>query len=146
MNFTRDEPVERVAMDRLWWVGLLAALLSLIAVAIIRVLAIGPLGMSADFEPFHWRSLVVSTILGVLGAVVVFGLLGRFTRRPIRWFVIVATVVLILSFSAPLSLLRGVPRPPGTTPGTVWTLNVMHVVVAVICVALLTTLGRIRER
>jgi hypothetical protein len=135
-----------LALARLVRAGGLAAALAVAAVGVVRLIAVGLLGLPAEFEPFHWRALVVSTLAGVAGAVIVFAVLDRLTRRPVRWFWVVSTVVLILSFSGPLSLLGADPPGPGTSVMSVWTLNVMHTVVAAVCVATLTTVGRTRAR
>jgi hypothetical protein len=130
-------------MERLWWIGLLAALLAVAAVALVRTIAVSILGTPAAFEPFQWRALITATVTSVLGAVLVFALLGGFARQPTRLFWFITALVLVLSFWFPLSLLRRDPPPfPGITRATVWVLNFMHVVVAVVTVTLLTLLGR----
>ncbi len=67
---------------------------------------------------------------------VVFAVVGRFARRPIRLFRIIAVVVLVLSFLNPVVALSDAGLR------MILTLEFMHVVVAAISVGLLTILGR----
>jgi len=82
--------------------------------------------------------------MGVLGAVLVFAILRRFARRPVRIFRVVAVIVLVLSFVPDLWLLAARDRLPfpGATLQSVATLMFMHVVAAAIAVGMLTTTGR----
>jgi uncharacterized membrane protein len=50
-------------------------------------------------------------------------LVGRFTDRPLRVYLWVAGIVLVLSFAAPYAV-------PGTTGAQAFVQNVLHVVVA----------------
>ena len=65
----------------------------------------------------------------------VFALLWRFTRRPVRNFVVLAAVLSVLSFVTPLTI-------PGAPLSMVLVLELMHVVAAVVIVGGLVTLGR----
>ncbi|WP_254864629.1 DUF6069 family protein [Halovivax gelatinilyticus] len=75
------------------------------------------------------------TIVGVIGATVVFGALTRRSDRPDRTFTLVAAVVLLASFAPDLYILS---EDPDATAGAVAVLMVMHVVVAAACVFALT--------
>jgi hypothetical protein len=66
---------------------------------------------------------------------VVFAAVALLARRPIRTFRIVAAVVLVLSFVTPLTI-------PGAPLSMILTLELMHVVEAVIIAGMLTTLAR----
>jgi hypothetical protein len=89
-----------------------------------------------DFQPLTLGPVIVSSIVGALGATIVFAVLGRFARRPIRLFRIIAVVVLLLSFLNPVVALSDASLQ------MILTLEFMHAVVAAISVGLLTTLGR----
>jgi hypothetical protein len=71
-----------------------------------------------------------------LGATVVFAIVGWFARRPVRLFRVITIVVLLLSFLSPVLAL------PGAGLNIILRLEAMHVVVAAVSVALLTTLAR----
>lgn len=132
---------ERVDYGRLWWVALLAAGGAAIVNGIIFVIAeaagfiprnfvIELVGQSLSLAP-----VVGSTIVGVIIGAVVFAIMGRFARRPISLFRIVAIVVLVLSFAQPL-LIAGAPL------SMILTLELMHIVAGAFAIGLLTTLTR----
>ena len=76
----------------------------------------------------------ISFVPALLGALV-FAVMGRFTRRPIRTFRVVAAVVLVLSFATPFTL-------PGAPVAMIAALLLMHVIAAAAITGGLTTLGR----
>ena len=76
--------------------------------------------------------------MGVLGAVIVFAIVARFAKRPIRLFRIIGVVVLVLSLLPDLGLLNG-NAMPGTSLGSVIALMLMHVAAGAIAIWLLTT-------
>lgn len=132
---------ERVAYGRLWWVGLLAVILSLVANAVVRTIAAMAFNVSPEFTPFTWGQFIVLDVAGVIGAVIAFAIVGKFSGRPIRAFRRISVVALILSWLPDFGLLAASPYP-GTTVQAVGSLMFMHVVAAAISVGLLTTLGR----
>ena len=73
------------------------------------------------------RPVIGFTVVGVLGAVIVFALVARFARRPVRLFRRIALVVLLLSLVPDLSLLTSSPYAD-TTVQSVLVLMLMHVV------------------
>ena len=87
------------------------------------------------FPPLSLPPVLLFTVLGVVGATVVYAVLQRLTARPDRTFAIVAAVVLLISFVPDLTFARTLPG--ATTTGIVL-LMVMHVVAAVVSVAILT--------
>jgi Family of unknown function (DUF6069) len=126
----------RVHAERLLRVGVLAAVLSAGANALVFAIATSFLG-AVVIPPdglVTFGQVVGASVAGAVGAVAIFAVIGRFTRRPIRIFWGVATVGLLLSF-LPIAL-------AGATGWSAGTLALMHVVAAVTNVGLLTTLGR----
>jgi MFS family permease len=122
---------------RLWWVGLLAIIASVAANVLVRALAGATLDLSPDsLELLDYGGVIGLTVLGVLGAVIVFALLERFARRPILMFERIAAVVLVLSFVPDVLLL--VASVPGATAVSVGVLMSMHVVAWAISVGLLS--------
>ena len=152
MSVTASTLVEKVALRSLGWVGLLAAVLSVAANAVIRTIAKAAFEVPDGFQPFTFGQFTFVTVAGVAGATLVLGFLGGLFNkagrpiqraRPIRSFRRLAVGALVLSWIPALGLLAGRPYP-GTTVQSVGTLMVMHTVTAVITVGLLTTLGRER--
>ena len=132
---------ERIATGRLWWVGPLAVITSVVANSIVRVIAVALFDISPEFAPLAWGPLIFLTVAGVTGAVIVFAVVSRFSRRPIRLFRIIAAVTLLLSFTPAFALLAAKPFP-GTNARSAGTLMLMHVVAATISVGLLEKLTR----
>ena len=137
------EQSERVVISRIWWVGLLAIVASAIANVIVRELgaALGTIPQEIMF--FQVPGIIGSTAVQVGLGIIVFALLARFARHPIRTFTIVAIVALLLSLTNPVFAALGL-IPLGVSIGadTVLTLMVMHIVAGVITIGLLTTLTR----
>ena len=82
------------------------------------------------------QQVIFASVFGVVGGTTIFAMVALLTRRrrPILAFRIVAAVVLALSLSTS-------PTIPGAPVWMVLTLELMHVVAAVIIVGLLTTLA-----
>ncbi len=106
VNHVQSEPV---AMERLLWVGPLAAVSAAIANALVYFVASALGTMSQDFVvessgPITLAPVVLSSSIGAVGAALVFAIVALLARRPIRTFRIVAAVVLVLSFATPLTM------------------------------------------
>lgn len=131
---------ERVAYRRLLWVGLLAGVVAAVVNVVVYLLASAVGAMPQDVVvpgqgPITLGAVVsVSFVPALLGALL-FAAMGRFTRRPIRAFRVVAAVVLVLSFATPFTL-------SGAPVAMVVVLLLMHVIAAVVIAGVLTTLGR----
>lgn len=77
-----------------------------------------------------------SAVAAVAGALV-YALVSRFARRPVRVFGVLAVVVLVLSFATPFSI-------PGAPLSMILAMEVMHVVAAGAIFFALTSLSRAR--
>jgi MFS family permease len=130
---------QRVAVERLWWVTLLAIAAAAIANLIVYAIATALFATPRQFSYLTPLNIVVSTAIYLIVAAIVYAVIGRFARRPIRVFRVVAIVALVLSFAMPLSAMQLTP-PADTT--TVAILLVMYIVAAIITVGLFTTLAR----
>ena len=86
-------------------------------------------------SPLTVGMVVVASVLGAVGAAVVFAVIGLFARRPVRLFRIVAVLALALSFATPLTI-------PGAPLAMILSMEVMHVVAWAVIVGLLTTMAR----
>jgi hypothetical protein len=131
---------EQVAFKRLLWIVPLAAVSAAVANAVVYFVASALGAMPQDFVvqdsgPLTLAPVVLSSLIGAAGAAVIFTLVALLARRPIRTFRIVAAVVLMLSFATPLTI-------PGAPLSVILTLELMHVVAAVIITGMLTTLAR----
>ncbi len=118
----------------------IAALAATVVNVLLRVLAVALFDIpQPEFEPLQLRDVIVSSIGATLVAGLVWALIVRFAKDPVKTFRIVAAVALVLSLAAPLQVgLADPPDYPGTDAGSVGTLIAMHVVTAAICVALFT--------
>ncbi|MDP9455502.1 MAG: DUF6069 family protein [Actinomycetota bacterium] len=141
MESVQNSPLSKghITPSRLLWAAPLTALANALVYLIAGVVGAIP----SDFvipgpgTPLTLGMVVGSTVVPALLAGVVFALLGRFTRRPVRNFVVLAAVLLVLSFVTPLTI-------PGAPLSMVLALELMHVVAAVVIVGGLTTLARRR--
>ena len=132
---------ERAAVQRLWWVGLLALVGSILVNVLLRQFAVANFEISPEFNPLMTNQYILFTAAGVIGAVIVFWLLPRFVSRPQHVFKIIAVVVLLLSM-LPDILLYVMQPVAGITLAGIVTLMLMHVTTAVVTVGLLLSLGR----
>jgi uncharacterized protein DUF6069 len=129
---------ERVPAGRLFRAGVLAAVFSAIANALVLAVAsslFGPVVIPPN-EAVTFGQVVAASVTGAAGAAVLFAVIDRFTLRPIRAFWGLAAVGLLLSF-LPIAL-------AGVTGSSAGTLAFMHVVAAATNVGLLTALVRKR--
>ena len=111
----------------------LAAVAAVAANLLLRALAVAVFDIpQPEFEELNVRPVIVSTLIGVIAAGLVYALIVRFARDPRRVFLIVAGVALVLSLIAPLTI-----DDPNADAGAVGTLIAMHVVAAAISVPVL---------
>jgi hypothetical protein len=135
---------QRIALGHLWWVGLLTIIVSALINFMIALITQTLTTVSPAFTPLQAPVFVTWTVIGCVGAIIVFALLARLTRRPIRNFQITALVVLLISLIP--DFMVGVLRPfPTTTPLTVGALMLMHIATALVCVGLLVNLTHVRQ-
>lgn len=127
-------------MGRLARVGARTVALAVVVNVLIRTVAVSVLGIGEGFEPLGVGPTVFFTVVGVAGAVVVFGLILRFARRPVRLFRRVALAVLLVSL-VPDVLMLFSGSMPGATVAGVLTLIVEHVASWAVAVGVLTTLA-----
>lgn len=125
------------------WIAPLIALAAAVANALVYLIATAMRVIPSGFiipgpgTPLTLGMVVGSTVVPALLAGVVFALLGRFTRRPTRNFVVLSGVFLALSFVTPLTI-------PGAPLPMVLAMELMHIVAVVVIVGGLITLARRR--
>ena len=122
---------QRVVLSRLAWVGPLTILAAVVANIIVQQIAVALLQPDPAFLPLSFAVPIVFTVVGVLGAVIAYALIGRFAKRPLPLFRRVALITLVVSFVPDILMLV-----TGFNPGIV-----MHVVAWAIAVGMLTRLA-----
>lgn len=129
----------RIDPRRLPLAAILAALGAAVVNAVIYVAASSagfirdsvPVPGPGGEQPLTAATVVIVSVVGVVGAAIVFAAISRMARRPVRTFRIVATAVLVLSLATPLTI-------AGAPAAMVATLMLMHVVAWGVSLALLT--------
>ena len=128
-----------IQLRRLLWVGPLAVVASVIGVLLIQIIAVAILKPDPLPMSLNWGPPIVFTVALVSAAVIVFALVTRFIKNPMRTYQIIALVVLVVSF------LPDVGYAGSSMPGASWpvaiALMIMHVVAWAICVSILTRLS-----
>jgi Family of unknown function (DUF6069) len=127
-----------IQLKKLWWVGPLTVLASIIGVLAVRAIAMailptpyGP-GLRMIMLP------IVLTLILCTAAVIVFALVGRFAKNPVRTYIIISSVFLVISFLPDIRVVHA-PFPGAGWPYSI-TLMIMHVVAGFITVYMLTKL------
>lgn len=128
-----------VSLGRLARAGAATVAVAVVVNVVIRTLAVSVLGIGAGFPPLDVGPTVFFTVVGMVGATVVFGLTLRFARRPVRVFWGISLAVLLASFVPDLLLLYS-GALPGTTFAGVLVLMAEHVASWAVAVGLLTAL------
>ena len=138
---TRPYSRQDVALRKLVWVGPLTIVIAALVNMVIRTIAVAFFGVPAGFTYLQAPFVIGSTVVFLLLALLAFILVGRFTRRPVRFYRILALVALFVSFLDPVMALAGLFPAPGMNLHIFWTMIVMHTVTAIITVSLLTGLA-----
>ena len=133
-----------IQFRRLLWVGPLAVLASIVGVLIVRVVAVAVLQPDPLPLSLMWLTPIVFTAVLVTGAVLVFALVARFAKNPIRTYQVIAFVVLLLSLLPDVAYAGS--RMPGANWPTAIALMVMHVVAWAICVSILSKLSVLENK
>ena len=139
---TRSRPQERVATRKLVWVGPLTIVLAVLVNLVVRSFAVSFFGVSSSFPYVQAPVIIITTVVFLVLALLVFVLVGRVSSHPVRSFRIVGGIALVVSFLNPLLQLAGHWLPAtGMNLPIFWTMIVMHCVSALITISLLTTLA-----
>jgi hypothetical protein len=128
-----------VSPGRLARVGVATVAVTVLVNVVIRTVAVSVFGIGEGFLPLGVGPTAFFTVVGMAGAVLVFGLMLRFAKRPVRMFRRVALAVLLVSL-VPDVLMLVSPSMPGTTVAGVLTLMVEHVASWAVAVGVLTRL------
>jgi len=130
--------IPSVQLKKLWWAGPLTVLAAIVGVLIVRAVAMAILpppyapGLAIIFLPIGLALILCSA------AVLVFAWVGRFAKNPVRTYLIISSVFLLISFLPDLAA-AAAPFPGAGWPYSI-TLMIMHVVAGVITVSMLIKL------
>ena len=113
----------------IWKAGMAAAVLAIAANVALYAAAVSlgvfpTLAFAPDASGMGLGPVILLSTLGALGGTLVYAAVRRRVEQPIRSFLAIATVVLVISFGGPFTV-------PGLTAAMIGVLEVMHVVVAV---------------
>ena len=138
---TRPTSREGFALRKLVWVGPLTIVVAVLVNLMIRSIAVAFFGVPDGFTYLQAPFVIGSTVVFLVLALAAFILVGRFARRPVWFYRMLALVALFVSFLNPVLALVGLFPAPGMNLHIFWTMIVMHTVTALITVSLLTTLA-----
>ena len=127
-----------IQLRKLWSAGPLTVAAAIVGVLVVRAIA------RAILPPPYAPGLemiiipIVLTLVLCSGAVLVFALVGRFAKQPIRTYIIISSIFLVISF------LPDIAAVSMHMPGAGWpyaiTLMIMHIVAGFITVYMLIKL------
>lgn len=115
----------------LWKSGIIGAVFS-VSVNIILLFLLKPLtGVPENFMALSPSPVIGWSVIGIVGATIVYALLRKYAKKPKDLFGLVSFVVLLASFIPDVLILDMTSGPfAGATWGAVFLLMLMHVVVA----------------
>ena len=134
-----SKPTSKVTLSRLWWAGPLTILASIAGGLIVRVIAVAILQPNPTPMSLGWVLPPLFTFILVTGAVLVFVLVARFAKNPIRTYQTIAFIFLLISLVPDIGFARS--TMPGASWPTAIALMIMHVMAWAICVVMLPKLS-----
>jgi hypothetical protein len=146
-SITTHAPAKpQVAFGKLFLIGLLSIGIAVLVNLLVRTVVIAFFGVPEGFVYLQVPFLIGSiAFYGVL-ATLVFALVARFARRPVRLYRLLASIALLASLLLPIMALSSYFPAPGMNLHVFWTMVVMHCVAALIMVSLLTRLALTSKR
>lgn len=129
-----------IQLKKLWWVGPLTVLAAVIGVLIVRAIAmtILPPPYAPGLEVI--MASISLTVVFCTAAVIVFALVARYAKNPVRTYVIISSIFLVISFLPDIAVVS-MPIPGAGWPYSI-TLMIMHVVAGFITVYMLIRLTK----
>jgi len=125
---------------RLLVAGVGLVLLATVANLVVAMALRNGLGVPAAFQPLSAPAVASLTIVGMIGATLVFAWVARTQPDPRRTFVLIATAGLIVSWLPDLAIWATAVFPGTTTTG-ILSLMALHVVAAGLAVGILLRFG-----
>jgi hypothetical protein len=143
---------QRVPLQRLTWLVPLAVTVAIIANTVFYYVVTGLLGEPLRFPspspeaperlaPMPVYDVILVSALFATGAGVVYALTTRLSRRPTRTYLVIATLVLLISCLLPMKI----PSPPVALSAKL-SLVAMHIIGAVAVVGTMLGLGSHERR
>lgn len=141
---------KEISISSLWWIIPVATAFATTANVIFYFIVTRILGEPLLFpeqfpppetSPMPVTDVIIFSLIFSLGAGMVFVLVAGFSQRPVRTFLIISTVILVLSCALPLKA----PTPPVTLPAKL-TLVSMHIIGGVAVVGTLIGLSKRNKR
>jgi hypothetical protein len=129
---------------RLLVVGAGLVLAATVANVLIAMALRNGLGVPAAFTPLSTPAVASLTVVGMMGATLVFAWVARAQADPRRRFVLIAMAGLILSLLPDLAI-WATRVFPGTTPAGILSLMALHVVSCGLAVGILLRFGLTSE-
>lgn len=133
-----------IQLKKLWWVGPLTVFAAIIGVLMVRAIAMAIL--TPPYAP-GLEMIMIPIILTVVlctAAVVVYALVGRYAKNPVRTYIIISSVFLVISFLPDIAAVSA-PMPGAGWPYAI-TLMIMHVVAGFITVYMLIKLTAAKSK
>jgi hypothetical protein len=134
----------RFSLRKLLWIGPLAMVVAIVANEIWYAIAAALSPSVGQWPGVGVVPIIISTVVYLVIASLVFAVVVRFSARPVRTYWIVATIALLISCAAPI-LARsgfGMPGLPPADTVSVIVLMIMHVIAFAISVPMITRLTR----
>jgi len=125
-------------------VGAGLALAATVANVLIAMALRNGLGVPAAFTPLSNPAVASFTVVGMIGATLVFAWVARTQSDPRRTFVLIATAGLIVSWLPDLAIWASRVFP-GTTPTGILSLMALHVIPAGLAIGILLRFGLTSE-
>ena len=124
---------------RILWAGPLTVFAAVVAVLAVRIAAVAVLELPPDgFQPLGWFFPIFDTVVLVSAAVIVYAIVARSSKSPIRTYGWIALAALAVSMIPDLQI--HFRRPDFFTWPRASVLMTMHVVAWFVTVTLLTKL------
>lgn len=144
MSVQSTQTREPLALSRIAIYGLIAIVGSVVVNLIVRAIGMLIFDVSAEFEPLAdpTGTILFTSVLVLIG-VIVFAIVDRVSKNPVRVFNIIALIALIVSFVPDILMLVNPGQVPfgGITLPAVLILMVMHVTAYLVTVYVLTVLA-----
>jgi hypothetical protein len=137
---TGAQSSNRLSVRRLVAVGAGLAVVATAADVILAMALRSALGVPAGFSPLAVPGVASTTIVGMIGATVVFGWIARVRPDPRATFVRIAAAALVISW-VPDLVIGSTRIFPGTTENGILSLMILHVVAAACAVGILYRFG-----
>jgi uncharacterized protein YacL len=135
----------RFSQRRLLLAGVAAAVASVVVTVAIRAITVSVETIPSAFSPLHTSSVVLLTIVGVVGATAACLTLNALVASPLRTFRRIVPFALALSFIPDAAIWASNAYDHTARASTVVPLLIMHVAVASICLFSFLNLGPQRQ-